>query len=378
MKGINKVVAMAVPPKTRDVNTGWAGAFNYRDLAPSVDYLILMAYDQHFPGGAAGPIAPIGWYRDVLTYSQTRIDPKKIIMGVGLYGYDWNLTTRAQADPRTWGEVQDLAARNQGQFGWSAVDATGFMRYNSGGQSHEVWYENKQSFDAKLGVITNAPIAGFGLWRLGQEDPGVWQSILALRTPCDPVAPFPSTRFVWYVRETSHSLQGAFLNYWNRYGGVSIFGYPMTEEFQERNPIDGRVYTVQYFQRNRFEYHPENRGTFYEVQLGLLGVQFLENRFFPLGPSSITTAGVDYFPQTGHTLSGGFRTFWRGRGGLPIFGYPLTEEFTERNPDDGNFYTVQYFERARFEWHPELRGTPFEFQLGLLGKGALERRGCAP
>ena len=132
--------------------------------------------------------------------------------------------------------------------------------------------------------------AGFALWRLGQEDPGIWQIILAVRSPCDPVPPFVSTRYIWYIRETGHSLQGAFLNYWNAHGGVSIFGYPLTEEFQEANPIDGQVYTVQYFERKRFEYHPEARGTPYEVQLGLLGVQISENRFFPLGPSIVTTS----------------------------------------------------------------------------------------
>ena len=61
MKAMNKLVAMAVPAKTRDINTGWAGAFTYRDLAPWTDFMILMAYDQHFPGGQPGPIAPIGW-----------------------------------------------------------------------------------------------------------------------------------------------------------------------------------------------------------------------------------------------------------------------------------------------------------------------------
>ncbi len=378
MKDINKLVAMAVPPKTRDVNTGWAGAFTYPDLAPWTDYMILMAYDQHYPGGQPGPIAPIGWMGDVLRYSQQKITPGKIILGLGMYGYDWNNTTHAQADPRTWTEVQTLASTFGGQFGWSPADATGFMRYTALGQQHEVWYENRQSFDAKLALVRQNPIAGFALWRLGQEDPGVWSSILGIRSPCDPVPPFVSTRYIWYIRETGHSLQGAFLDYWNRRGGASIFGYPLTEEFQEANPIDGHVYTVQYFERQRFEYHPEARGTAYEVQLGLLGVQVIENRFFPLGTSTVNSAGVTYFPQTGHTLSGGFRGYWQGRGGLSIFGYPLTEEFLERNPDDGNFYTVQYFERARFEWHPELRGTPFEFQLGLLGKRVLAARGCEP
>ncbi|MFN8540386.1 MAG: hypothetical protein U0232_23275 [Thermomicrobiales bacterium] len=50
-----------------------------------------------------------------------------------------------------------------------------------------------------------------------------------------------------------------------------------------------------------------------------------------------------------------------------MFGYPLTEEFTEVNPADGKSYTVQYFERARFEHHPEYGGTDYEVLLGTWG-----------
>jgi len=45
------------------------------------------------------------------------------------------------------------------------------------------------------------------------------------------------------------------------------------------------------------------------------------------------------------------------------------------NPSDGKEYTVQYFERARFEFHPEAAGTPYEVQLGLLGAQALQTLG---
>jgi hypothetical protein len=67
--------------------------------------------------------------------------------------------------------------------------------------------------------------------------------------------------------------------YWERNGGVPVFGYPLSEGFEERSATDGKVYLVQYFERNRLEYHPENRGTPYEVLLGLLGVQTYQNRY---------------------------------------------------------------------------------------------------
>src|SRR6266852_5640991 len=86
----------------------------------------------------------------------------------------------------------------------------------------------------------------------------------------DPV-PDPHQPGVQWFAPTGHTLQGAFLTYWNRYGGLAQFGYPLTEEFVEPVGSDNKPYTVQYFERNRFEHHPENAGTPYEVQLGALG-----------------------------------------------------------------------------------------------------------
>src|SRR5262249_17023752 len=76
------------------------------------------------------------------------------------------------------------------------------------------------------------------------------------------------------------------------------------------------------------------------------------------------TTGRSYFPETGHTLGGAFRDYWRSNGGLPAFGFALTEEFVQKAPDSPQGYTVQYFERQRFEYHPENAGTPYEVLLG--------------
>ncbi len=75
-----------------------------------------------------------------------------------------------------------------------------------------------------------------------------------------------------------------------------------------------------------------------------------------------------YFSQTGHNLGNGFLTYWQQNGGLARFGLPLSEEHLELNAATGQQYTVQWFERARFEWHPENAGTPYMILLGLLGK----------
>jgi hypothetical protein len=73
------------------------------------------------------------------------------------------------------------------------------------------------------------------------------------------------------------------------------------------------------------------------------------------------TGGEKCFPETGKCLRGVFLGFWQGKGGVPQFGYPITDELLE----DGR--TVQYTQRARFEFHPENRDTPSEVELSLLG-----------
>jgi peptidoglycan-N-acetylglucosamine deacetylase len=73
--------------------------------------------------------------------------------------------------------------------------------------------------------------------------------------------------------ETGHTLGGAFRRAWEAGGGLIVFGYPLSEEFVEVNPADGKPYLTQYFERVRMEYHPELAGTPYVVSLGLLGSQ---------------------------------------------------------------------------------------------------------
>jgi subtilisin family serine protease len=92
--------------------------------------------------------------------------------------------------------------------------------------------------------------------------------------------------------------------------------------------------------------------------------------FVPVGPP---TDGATFFPQTGHTLRGTFLSYWGTNGGLPIFGYPTSEEFVERG-EDGRDYTVQYFERHRLELHPE-NARPYNVLLSRLGDSSLQQSG---
>ena len=186
----------------------------------------------------------------------------------------------------------------------------------------------------------------------------------------DPAEAQPDPNTV-YFPQTQHNLGGEFLKYWQEHGGLPIFGYPLSEAFNERG------YTVQYFERNRFELHPENQPP-YNVLLGRLGVDIVAERTFPQVAPFASSKDHRYFPETGHGLHFAFLGYWNANGGLAQFGYPISDEIKEVSPTDGKEYTVQYFERARFEYHPEYKGTKAEVLLGLLGANSLKNRGWLP
>lgn len=146
-----------------------------------------------------------------------------------------------------------------------------------------------------------------------------------------------------YFAATGQTVPGDFLRFFDAYGGVDSFGLPLTGE----TIADG--WRVQYFEKSRLEYHPENEPA-YHVVAGWLG-DLLRRRRPPVPTSQIPPANDlrrRYFPETGHTLSGDFLTYFDTHGGSVRFGQPISEPFLAVN---GRL--AQDFQAARFFWTPE-------------------------
>ncbi len=150
-----------------------------------------------------------------------------------------------------------------------------------------------------------------------------------------------------YFPETDHTISGKFLEYWEQNGGLPVFGYPITDAQFELNKDDGKTYLTQWFERNRLELHPENKGTAYEVQLGLLG-KAIKQEALTADPDfqpaevwdnpALPAEEERYFAATGHNLGGRFLAYWLENGGLEHFGYPLNEAHPEVSLEDGQVY----------------------------------------
>jgi hypothetical protein len=174
--------------------------------------------------------------------------------------------------------------------------------------------------------------------------------------------------------QVPYTIAPPFYFYWEEQGGLPIFGLPLSNQIVEGG------YRAQYFERQRLEAHPENAEP-YTILLGLVGNETAARRGLlttaPFAPTANSAAqGCEYFAATRHAACGDFRAYWHrygldlgepgtsARESLALFGLPISEPFEERL-ENGKTYTVQYFERARFELHPE-NPAPYRVLLGRL------------
>lgn len=144
-----------------------------------------------------------------------------------------------------------------------------------------------------------------------------------------------------YFTETGHIVRGEFLEkYRSADDPVLVYGFPITEAFHDQ--LSNRI--IQYFQRARFEFHP-NEPEGQRVKISPLGKYLYEpGDELPIPGSN---PACREFPETGHRVCYAFLEFYEKNGGQEQFGLPISSFESH----EGRI--VQYFENARFEWRPD-------------------------
>ncbi|WP_427392385.1 glycosyltransferase [Geobacillus icigianus] len=148
-------------------------AFDYRALSKEVDRLIVMMYDEHYTGGDPGPIASIGWFQHTLEHLP--IPPEKRIIALGNYGYDWTIGGKTPAVSLTFSDIMDIAGDGDLKIKWDKLSENPYIEYENGKDKHIVWFLDSVTFYNEMKLASENGTRGFALWRIGAEDPTVWE-----------------------------------------------------------------------------------------------------------------------------------------------------------------------------------------------------------
>ena len=158
-------LAVTVPPANPDWNLAAVGR--------AADRLILMAYDEHWQTGQPGPIASDAWFTTVAKRAIAQIPAGGTIVAVAAYAYDW--PTSGPATVLSIPQAEALAAQHGVRPERDPASGAEHFSYTVGGAAHAVWMSDAAAVRGQAAAARSAGAQAVALWRLGTEDPAVWQ-----------------------------------------------------------------------------------------------------------------------------------------------------------------------------------------------------------
>lgn len=171
LRPLDCLTTVALAPK---VSTDQPGLLyqghDYAGMGQAADYCLLMTYEWGYTYGPPLPVSPINSVRRVLDYGLSQIPAEKILMGMSNYGYDWKLPfVQGESKAEKLTNYQALArAEYYGvNVEYDEEAQTPFFTYTApDGSEHIVWFENEQSWRARLALVSEYGLAGISIWNI--------------------------------------------------------------------------------------------------------------------------------------------------------------------------------------------------------------------
>lgn len=173
------VVSMDVTVKSTSPN--WSLCYDRKELGKVVDYMILMAYDEHWATSpVSGSVASIGWVERGIAALLEVVPPEKIILGLPFYTREWEETptengnTAIKSRALSMAQVKQILEKNETQMSWDERAGQNFAYYKKGDSVFKIWLEDEMSIELKAALIKKYDLAGAASWRKGFEEPEIW------------------------------------------------------------------------------------------------------------------------------------------------------------------------------------------------------------
>jgi spore germination protein YaaH len=177
LHGQGKRLSVAVSATTKVPTSGRAAFYDYPGLGAVADTVFVMNWGKHWSTSTPGALADLPWATAVADFIAKMPNKSRYVLGTGLYGMDWAAGGGA-AHPAAALEHADVQALIAAVGATPVVDpvadAPHFSYTDAAGVGHDVWYTDAASLDADIRLAHDRGL-GFGVWRLGREDPAIWE-----------------------------------------------------------------------------------------------------------------------------------------------------------------------------------------------------------
>ncbi len=182
-------ISVAVAANPYGTSSGWQGSYDYTGLAQYSDYLMIMAYDEHYEGGPAGPVASLSFVEKCIAYAVSKVPKEKVVVGLPFYGRIWS---NAGGKPSGYGisntKTEELITNYNGKVYTDSASGTSYAVITVGQSdtkpviggttlsagTYTIWYSNEQTLKKMLTLVEKYDIKGTGSWSLGQETENTW------------------------------------------------------------------------------------------------------------------------------------------------------------------------------------------------------------
>lgn len=177
LHAIDAVVAVNVSP---DLGTDWTDAFDYSALGKQADYIVMMGYDEHWGGSAAGSVSSLTFVQNAVTKLLKVVSSSKVILAIPFYNRDWIMNSDGSTQSST---IINLSQQNaliqtyKIRPVWNSTVGQYTVSYKNSGLQHRIWVEDGRSVSLKYKLAVDKDLAGLAYWYIGGESTDIWDSL---------------------------------------------------------------------------------------------------------------------------------------------------------------------------------------------------------